>query len=505
MATSETTKTEVNKIPEDDKRPVQPPVFFGRTVIKLDADEVTDDNLITLLNNALTDHSKNSFEINYLWNYYKGKQPILGKEKDYREDINNIVCVNRAMEIMSFWTGFLYPEPIKYVPRKGSEGVSAAIEAINDMMSAENKERKDFELITWMLVCGTAYRYLMAKPSNQNSGYADAPFGLDSLDPRTTFVAYSNRIGHKQLFSCTYWNDEEQNPVYGIYTDEFYYEVSGGLTIKKVPHYHGRNPIVEYPANFARLGVFEPVLSLINAGNQIESDRMDALEQYVQGFLKFINCDLEDGQLEEFLKKGAIMVSSHEGKTADVDFVTTNLSQSDTQVQSENIYDMILTICGMPNRNGGSSTSDTGLATIYRDGWAAADSRALAIENMFKGAEIETLKLLIKIIREKNIEGYDEETQAAFRELSLKDIDVHFGRRSYSNAYSKVQILTQMLAEPKIHPRYAFEACGLFIDPENAYVQSEKYYAELLNETDPTRPTREDDMTEDDDDVQTGG
>ena len=499
MATSETTVTSVDKIPDEEKKVTGvKPQYFGHKVITLDAEEVTGENVTSLLNTALATHTYNRLQIQYLWDYYKGRQPIMGKEKDYREDINNKIVVNRAFEIVSFFSGFLYSAPIAYAARKGAEGVSNAIEAINDMMSAENKERKDFELITWLLVAGTSYRYLMSKEATDE--FDNAPFEIETLDPRDTFVAYSNRPGHKQLLSCTYWNDDNGDPTYGVYTDKIYYEIKGGNIISSAPHYHGRNPIVEFPANFARLGIFEPVLPLIDAGNQIESDRLDGLEQYIKGFVKFINCELEEGDLEEFFRQGAIMVSGHEGKgTPDVGFVNTEVSQTDTQTQADSIYNMILTICGMPNRNGGSSTSDTGSAVIFRDGWESASSRALSIENMFKGAEIETLKLCLRILKEKNFSGYDEQTVKDIKALRLRDIDVHFGRRNYANAMSKVQVLCQMLAEPKIHPRYAFEISDLFTDPENAYMQSMENYDKLLESYDPTKVSEEDLAKEDDD------
>jgi SPP1 family phage portal protein len=222
-------------------------------------------------------------------------------------------------------------------------------------------------------------------------------------------------------------------------------------------------------------------LSLIDAGNAIESDRQDGLEQFIQGFIKFVNCEISEEELKKFLALGAIMVNGHEGKQADVDYVATDLSQTDTQVMSDNIYNMILTICGMPNRNGGNSTSDTGSAVIYRDGWQNAESRALAIENMFKGAEIQILKVLLKILKEKTISGVSDDVRRAIDNLSLNDIDIQFTRRNTSNLQSKVQVLIQMLSEPKVHPRLAYEISDLFTDPENAYKQGMEYYQETLN------------------------
>ena len=37
-----------------------------------------------------------------------------------------------------------------------------------------------------------------------------------------------------------------------------------------------------------------------------------------------------------------------------------------------------------------------------------------------------------------------------------------------------------MLANDKIHPRLAFAHCGLFVDPELAYLESKEYYDEQM-------------------------
>jgi hypothetical protein len=39
-----------------------------------------------------------------------------------------------------------------------------------------------------------------------------------------------------------------------------------------------------------------------------------------------------------------------------------------------------------------------------------------------------------------------------------------------------------MLNTPQVHPKLAFESCGLFSDPENAYLISEAHYKDALKE-----------------------
>lgn len=81
----------------------------------------------------------------------------------------------------------------------------------------------------------------------------------------------------------------------------------------------------------------------------------------------------------------------------EIKYLVEELNQGQTQVVVDNLYDAVLTIVGMPNRNGGLSTSDTGSAVIMRDGWSAAEARAKDSETTFKKSEREFLRLVLKL------------------------------------------------------------------------------------------------------------
>ena len=89
-------------------------VYSGRTPILVNAEKVTRDNVVTLLNKALPTFLTNKAQIDYLWNYYKGVQPILDREKDVRPEINNIIVENHAQEIVTFKVGYQFNEYLQY-------------------------------------------------------------------------------------------------------------------------------------------------------------------------------------------------------------------------------------------------------------------------------------------------------------------------------------------------------------------------------------------------------
>lgn len=88
--------------------------LYGRRMIKSDETEVTIENVVAILNKALPYHWENRSEIQYLWYYYRGLQPILNREKQVRPEICNKIVENRANEIVSFKSGYLMGEPLQY-------------------------------------------------------------------------------------------------------------------------------------------------------------------------------------------------------------------------------------------------------------------------------------------------------------------------------------------------------------------------------------------------------
>lgn len=438
--------------------------LFGRRVIYTEVEEINEGNILEVLGKAYQQHTINEFEIDYLYRYYKGDQPILYRKKEIRADIKNMVVENRANEIVAFKTGYHLGEPVQYVSRTDDESITSEVLTLNDYMLAEDKPTKDKELDDWAHICGTSYR--MVLPDKMADTEEDeAPFEIFTLDPRYTFVVYSNGLGNKPMMGVRFVKKEDGTIVYSCYTDNAYYEIENSQKILAVESQILGIPIIEYPANNARQGAFEIVIPLLDAINTVESNRLDGIEQFVQAYWKFVGCKVEEETFNKFKEMGAIMVPPNDnGGNIDVDLITKDLNQDQTQTLVDSMYNAVLTICGMPNRNGGSSTSDTGSAVIMRDGWSAAEARAKASDLMFKKSEKEFLKLVLRICRDM-----------AGLNLKLSALEIRFTRRNYENISDKVNVLVSMLNCEKIAPELAFTTCGAFLDPQLSYKMSEPY------------------------------
>lgn len=438
----------------------------GRRMILTDETEVNIGNVVQILRKALPYHWKNRSEISYLWSYYKGRQPILNRVKEVRPEITNKIVENRANEIVSFKSGYLMGEPLQYVSRGNAENIANAINQLNEFVFAEEKPAKDKELADWFHICGTSFR--MVLPDEMAGEDDESPFEIYTLDPRNTFVVYNNGLGNKPILGVKYVVDENGVVHYSCYSDHEYFEIVESKVVSYDTHILGEIPIIEYPLNMARIGAFELVIPLLDAINLTDSNRLDGVEQFIQALMLFHNVDISSEDFDELRERGAIKFKDIDPQLkAEINYLVSNFNQGETQTLVDHMYQTVLTICGMPNRNGGSSTSDTGSAVIMRDGWSAAEARAKDSELMFKKSERIFLKVVLNICR-----------TLADMDLKVCNVEIRFTRRNYENILQKAQVLDLMLKNNKIHPRLAFEHCGLFVDSDLAYTLSAEYAEE---------------------------
>ena len=206
---------------------------FGRIRIYTDEEVITSANVLQVLQNAMVIHNLNQSRINYLWEYYRGNQPILKRVKEVREEINNKVVVNIASEIVDFKTGYLLGEPMQYVSDvdETEEELSKQINQLNDWMKAEAKETSDSDLCRWFHICGLGYR--MALPSPERD--PESPFHVYNPDPRFTFIIYWSGLGHKPVLGVQIRILDDGTELFSCYTENTLIEVRDGKVVSELP------------------------------------------------------------------------------------------------------------------------------------------------------------------------------------------------------------------------------------------------------------------------------
>ena len=437
--------------------------LHGRRKVFTDRRAVTDENVLEVLGKTLPIFQKNKAESKYLYDVYRGIQDIRHKEKMVRPEINNKITVNIANQIVAFDSAYFMNGPVQYVSSGEEKDVSDDIKRLNDFMRAEDKESRDKEIVDWQLICGQSIRMIIPAEEGDESG---SPFKVYTLSPMEAYVIYHSGIGHKKLAGVIEQRDQDGNTYYCVYTKDKYYEIQDGKIITNLPRTLHVVPLVEYIDNLPRIGAFEIVLPILNGINDLESSRVDNVQDFVNAYDVFQNCEISDDAYRTLTQGGqAIQIkSSTQGIESKVYRITSELSQSGVQTAIDDLTDRYIEICGLPNRNGGLSTSDTGVAVQYRDGWAEADSREHGREKLFDKSENESLDIALKICAD-----------AVGMTLKLSDIKIEHAHNNLSNMQSRMQILCEGLANEKIHPKIPWLVSGM-PNTEEWYQMSMDWY-----------------------------
>ena len=443
---------------------------FGRKVAYADVDQITEENIVNVVGSCIGVFNYNKAIFKYLDDYKKGDQPIRYRKKLIRDDVNNPIVENHAWEIVQFKNGQTYGEPIQCVSTRKEDSINEAIDRFNDYCKNAGKHEKDISSGEWTSATGTGFKAVQRTKSG-----SEIPFRIVVPSPIDTFIIYSKRT-EEPILAVQELKDEKGERYLLCFSETHEYQIKNsalmvldnknGTEVKSRIHAFGGIPIVEYPNNQDRISDIELVIDILDAINNMQSNRMDAIEQFVQSWIKFVNCEVDKESFISMKMMGALVVKSNNGENkADVDVMSQELNQTETQVAKDDLWNNALSISAIPNKQGNTG-GDTQGAVELRNGWDFSKQRAKLKDPYIKGAEKRLNKVILNIIRQA--------TNGKECNFGVMDYDVQINHSPTDNMQVKTQVL-QMLLQAGIHPLVAIKVCGLWGDAEKVYLLSKPY------------------------------
>lgn len=343
-----------------------------------------------------------------LKDYYDGKHAITERTMKSAGAANNKLVSNHAEYITDMATGYVHGAPVRY----SSEDEQAA-ENINTLFTNIEEDSHNAELGTDISIFGYGLEYIYMSDDPR-------PFPkLKAISPLSGFLVCDTSLEEKPLFSVTYGPRENlQGTIEGydltVATNEAVYEVySAGTaftsfaytTDKKGEAVRGLNPfgavpLTEYKNNRESKGDFEGVISLIDAYNLLQSDRLNDKEQLVDAILVLVGASLGDDEEEvsetaKFLKEHKLL-ELPEGAKAE--YITKNLNESDVEILKKAIKTDIHEFSKVPcltDENFAGNAS--GVAMSYK--LIGFEQLAVVKERYFKSGLRRRLRLISNVRR----------------------------------------------------------------------------------------------------------
>lgn len=437
---------------------------YGRKVAYANVDVVTEKNVVSIVQNTYSVFLKNKLAAEYLWNYKKGDQPIHYRTKTIRDDVNNPIVENHAWEIVRFKNGQTNGEPIQCVAVKKDDAVNKAVEKFNDYCMASGKHAKDISSGEWTSATGTGFKAV------QRIKGGEIPFRLIVPTPLNTYIVYSSST-EEPLLAIQTLKDENNLTYIMAFSGTMQFKIVDAKVVDSRLHAFGGIPIVEYPNNQDRISDIELVIDILDAINNMQSNRMDSIEQFVQSWIKFVNCDIDEETFAKMKMNGALVVKSNNGaeNKADVDIMTQELNQTESQVAKDDLWNNALSILAIPNKEGNTG-GDTAGAVELRNGWDFSKQAAKLKDAYTIEAERRLDKVVLNVIRQAK--GNSE------CPLGQMDYTVQVSHSPTDNLQVKTQAL-QMLLQMGIHPLIAIKTVGLWADAEKVFMISKPFLDNL--------------------------
>lgn len=378
-----------------------------------------------VLNDVIDYNEKYEKRYKMLENYYLGKQDIMSRTKEDRLK-NNKVMVNHAKYITDINIGYLLGNPVEY---QASEEYD--IQPVLDAYKKQTINDLDSELAKDISIFGTQYEYVYA---NENA----EPRSCE-IDNKNAILVYDDTVEHNKLFGLIY------RPIFEgttfKYWDIIYVDDKDIIRYKstdkslnkvgeKQPHKFGKVPLIAYKNNPEVLGDFEEVISLIDAYNLLQSDRVNDKEQLVDAILCLYGMDF-DAEQADMLKDSRMLANiPTDGK---VEYLVKTLQEGDVDILRQNIENDIHKISMVPNMSDVNFVGNSsGVAIRYK---------LLAFEQNIKNKE----RYMEKGLMER-FELYNNYLYALSKMeiVPIEEVDAIFKRNLPSNDFEISQMINNL-------------------------------------------------------------
>ena len=249
-----------------------------------------------------------------LENYYNTKNKIINRLMADPAKPNNKIANPYASYITDTLTGYFVGEPVTY-----NSNDKTLLQDLSMIFEYNDEADENMELAKNASIFGVAYEMLYFSEE-------DKMIRFKPLSPKEVIPIFDKSVESNLLAVIRYYDD------YNVVEDKTYtiievidvanvtrYQSSQGSTsltlLESYPHYFGMVPVAIFKNNEEERGDFEPVISLIDAYDTMESDSVNDFAYFVDCYLALYGFTAEAEDVQK-MKENRILLMD-EGTSAE--------------------------------------------------------------------------------------------------------------------------------------------------------------------------------------------
>ena len=333
----------------------------------------------------------------------------------------NRVMTNYCYNIVQNYKGYLTGIDIAY-------SSDQELDMVFDVLNYNDCHTVDSQLLQDALIYGVAYEISYIDEEGKQR--------FKTLNPMTCFPIYDNTLNQDLKYAVRLYMDdliEKDSYIVEVYSDKWIrtYKSTMGFKsfnlIKEEPHYFGMVPITVFQLNENRKSIFDQIITLQDAYNELLSAEVDDFQSFADAYLVLkgmMGTDPED--LADMKRNRALLLDSD----ADASYLTKNISDTQIENMLNNINDAIHKIANSPDFNDEKLLAQSGIAMRYK--LVGFENASSAIEAEMRKALQRRIELICAIA---NLKG---------SESVWRDIKITFTRNLPTNLTETAQVVNSL-------------------------------------------------------------
>lgn len=325
-----------------------------------------------------------------LWKMYRGRHAIVdAEEKDSYKPDNRIV-VNFARYIVETFNGYFMGKPVTV-----SHEDPDLSNQVNKLMKLNDQDDNNAELSRLVRIFGRAYEFLYQNENTETCITYNSPLDM--------FMVYDDTIAQRPFFAVRYYLNDDNRLQGEIYTSEKVYDFvqgeKGYQIVNEYPHYYQDVPVIEYVNNDERQGIFEPVISMINAFNKALSEKANDVDYFADAYLSILGVQLDKDGLQRIRDNRIINFFGTDNPEEIKNIVVEFLQKPDGDSSQEHLLDrlekLIYQMAMVTNLNSESFGNASGVGLLFK--LQEMENLALAAERKFTSGMNRRFKMLFRL------------------------------------------------------------------------------------------------------------
>ncbi len=316
---------------------------------------LTDDKLMEFIRKH---DAECAFRLQKLWDAYMTDYPIFHEKEKPAWKPDNRIAVNFAKYIVDTMNGFFLGNPIKISVDGEAEDIKKYVEFLDQY---NDQDDNNAELSKLCSIFGNGYEMYYVDPIGN--------VGITYLSPMDGFMIYDDSVLQRERYFVRLYIDDDQVLHGSVSDDETvrWFTIKGKLVWDEDEKKHGFEgvPATEYVENRERIGIFEPVLTMINAYNKAISEKANDVDYFADAYLKVLGAYLDKEDVKH-IRDDRIINFDGEADKLNVDF----LQKPDGDTTQEHLIDrlekLIFHISMVANISDENFGTSSGIAMKYK-------------------------------------------------------------------------------------------------------------------------------------------